>query len=442
MLRVPTLPGALARVLATFRPCFTAPTFQTFSMLAAGLLAQPVGRTVCGMMTGAGVARIWRHGRAHRFFSSARWSPHQIGLLLAELIVTHLLAAHAPITVAIDDTLFRRRGKKVHAVGWFHDGSAAGQVKLGFGNNWVVLAIVVTLPFCSRPVALPVLAALAGKGGATKPDLARDLLDVIAEHFSDRVIHLVADSAYGCGAFAGLGDGMTMTTRARTSAVFSHLTPSRTGKRGRPRLKGDRIGTPTQIAASATWTTVSVSRYATTSTVQITEQVCLWYGAWRTDTVRVILVRDTGRRTKTSTANGYDIALVTTDLTATPQEIIARYAARWSIEVTFFDVKNILGVGQARNRVPKAVQRTVPFGLFCHSILILWYALHGHDQDDAAQRRTSAPWYKTKTEPSTLDMLVKLRRQIIAARFLPIAPRPATTQEIMEVQQAWAQAAA
>jgi hypothetical protein len=98
-----------------------------------------------------------------------------VGLLLAELIVTHLLAADAPITVAIDDTLFRRRGKKVHAVGWFHDGSAAGTAKLGFGNNWVVVAIVVTLPFCSRPVALPVLATLAVKGGATKPELARDL---------------------------------------------------------------------------------------------------------------------------------------------------------------------------------------------------------------------------------------------------------------------------
>jgi len=442
MLRVPTLPGTLTRVLVTFRSCFTAPTFETFTMLVAGLFAQPVGRTVCGMLTGAGLARIWHHGRAHRFFSHARWNPQQVGLLLAEVIVTRLLSAGAPITVAIDDTLFRRRGRKVHAAGWFHDGSAAGQVKLGFGNNWVVVAIIVTLPFSTRPVALPVLDALAVKDGATKPDLARDLLDVIAEHFADRDIHLVGDSAYGCGAFAGLGRGMTMTTRAKTNATFYQLAPPKTGKRGRPRLKGNRIGTPAHIARCATWNTVSVSRYGTTSTVKIAEQTCLWYGVWRTDTVRVILVRDTGRATKTTITGGYDIALVTTDLTATAQEIIARYAARWSIEVTFFDVKNILGVGQARNRVPKAVQRTVPFGLFCHSILIVWYALHGHDPDDTTQRRTSTPWYRTKTEPSTLDMLVKLRRQIIAARFLPTSPRPATTQEIMEVQQAWAHAAA
>lgn len=442
MLRVPTLPGAFTRVLVTFRSCFTAPTFQTFTMMVAGLFAQPVRRTVCGMLTGAGLARIWHHSRAHRFFSHARWNPQQVGLLLAELIVTQLLPAGAPITVAIDDTLFRRRGKKVHAAGWFHDGSAAGKVKLGFGNNWVVVAIVVTLPFCSRPVALPVLAALAVKDSATKPDLARDLLDMIAEHFGDRDIHAVGDSAYGCGAFAGLGDGMTMTTRAKTNATFYQLAPPRTGKRGRPALKGKRIGTPAEVARSATWKTVTVSRYGATSTVKIAEQVCLWYGTWRTDTVRVILVTNTGRTTKTSTTSGYDIALVTTDLTATAEQIIARYAARWSIEVTFFDVKNILGAGQARNRVPKAVQRTVPFGLFCHSILIVWYALHGHHQDDAAHRRASAPWFTTKTEPSTLDMLTKLRHQIIAARFMPTTPRPATTQEIMEVHQAWAQAAA
>jgi hypothetical protein len=63
------------------------------------------------------------------------------------------------VVVAIDDTLFRRRGKKVWAAGWFHDGSAAGPAKTGYGNNWVIAAIVVRLPFPNRPVALPVLAS-------------------------------------------------------------------------------------------------------------------------------------------------------------------------------------------------------------------------------------------------------------------------------------------
>ena len=439
MLRGLTLPGTLLRVLDPFRSCFTAPSFATFTALVAGLVAQPVGRTVCGMLTGAGLARVWHHCRAHRFFSTARWCPQQVGLVLAELIVTRLVAPGAPVTVAIDDPLFRRRGKKVHAAGWFHDGSAAGQLKLGYGNNWVVAAILVTLPFMSRSVALPVLATLAVKGGQSKPDLARDLVDALAERFADRTIQVVADAAYGCGAFAGLGHDMTMTTRARSNAVFFELAPPRTGKRGRPRLKGTRIGTPTDIARSVTWKTVTVARYGTTTTVQVSERHALWYGTWRTDPVRVILLRESTPKTSTS---GYDIALVTTDLTATPEQIIARYAARWSIEVTFFDVKNILGVGQARNRVTKAVERTVPFGLYCHSLLIIWYALNGHAATDTAHRRATAPWYRSKTEPATLDMLTALRHQIIAARFLPPTPRAATTQEILEVQQAWALAAA
>jgi hypothetical protein len=337
MLQGLTLPATLSRVLDPLRSCFTAPTFETFTALVAGLVAQPAGRTVCGMLTGAGLARVWHHARAHRFFSAARWCPHQLGLQVAELVVTHLLAPGAPITVAVDDTLFRRRGKKVHGAGWFHDGSAAGQVKLGFGNNWVVAAIVVTLPFCTRPVALPVLATLAVKGGErSKPDLARDLVDALAEQFPGRRIDLVADAAYGAGVFAGLGDDITITTRARSNAAFYEPTPPRTGKRGRPRLKGDRIGTPAGIAASATWKTVAVTRYGTTTTTcQLAERVCLWYGTWRTDPVRVILLRDTAR----TSGSGYDLALVTTDLTATPEEIIARYAARWSIEVMFFDAR-------------------------------------------------------------------------------------------------------
>lgn len=152
-------------------------------------------------------------------------------------------------------------------------------MRLGFGNNWVLAAIIVAVPYLSRPVG----ATLAVKGARSKPDLACDLVDALAERFGDRGIDVVADAVYGCGAFAGLGEDMTMITRARSTAVFSEVAPPRTGKRGRPRRKGERIGTPTDIAASATWKTVTVARYATTATVAVTDRVCLWYGTWRTD---------------------------------------------------------------------------------------------------------------------------------------------------------------
>jgi hypothetical protein len=91
MLRVPTLPGSLGRVLEAFRPCFTTPTFTTFVTLLAGMVAQPANRTVCGMLAGAGVAGVWHHSRAHRFFAYARWHPDTVGLAVLRLIVGHLV---------------------------------------------------------------------------------------------------------------------------------------------------------------------------------------------------------------------------------------------------------------------------------------------------------------------------------------------------------------
>ena len=93
-------------------------------------------------------------------FTTARWSGDALGLALADLIVTHLLPAGLPLTVAVDDTLFKRSGKKVFGTAWHHDGAAKGPQPIGFGNCWVVAGIVVQLSFLSRPVCLPVLARL------------------------------------------------------------------------------------------------------------------------------------------------------------------------------------------------------------------------------------------------------------------------------------------
>src|SRR5205823_11690869 len=139
---------------------------------------------------------------------------------------------------------------------------------------------------------------------------------------------------------------------------------------------------------------------------------------------------------------GYQLALISTDLTSSPAEIITRYAARWSIEVAIEDAKQITGVGQARNRTRHAVERTVPFGLITQTLVVLWYATTGHHPDDATTRRAAAPWYTSKTQPAYLDMTVKLRRVLIAARFRATNPHPPTPPEILAVQAAWAEAAA
>jgi hypothetical protein len=105
--------------------------------------------------------------------------------------------------------------------------------------------------------------------------------------------------------------------------------------------------------------------------------------------------------------------------------------------VAIEDAKQLFGCGQARNRVAAAVERTIPFQLACQAIAILWYATAGHDPADIEDRRTSAPWYASKAEPSTADMAAKLRRVIIAARFKASRPDQPTPAEISILRLAW-----
>jgi DDE superfamily endonuclease len=359
--------------------------------------------------------------------------------VLADLIVAYLVPAGMALTVAVDDTLFHRSGRTVHAAAWCHDGAAKGPRKISWGNNWVIAGLVVTLPCVTRPVCLPVLFRLYKPQGVTKLVLARQLIDTLAGRYPDRRLHVVADAAYAASELAGLPARVNVTSRLRRNAVLYDLAPPRTGRRGRPRLKGKRLGTPADLAADADWRKVTVTRYGRDAQVWVAQRRCLWYGAFGRQQVRIVLVREIGRR---HGRGGYDLALVTTDLDSSAADIVARYACRWSIEVAIFDAKQTAGVGQARNRVPTAVERTVPFGFCCLTLAILWYAIAGHAPEVVAERRRCAPWYGSKTNPSVTDMLAALRRVLIAAEFCPQHPDQPTYEEIAAVRLAWAQAAA
>jgi len=436
------LPVSLLSVLMTVRPCFTAPAFTTFCGLVAGLAGQVRRRTVVGMLLGACLQRAWPHDRAHYFFSQARWQLDGLGLAVARLVADALIDPGADVTVALDDSVCVRTGPKVHGTGWQHDGSAKNPQKLSFGNCFVTVGIVVALPFCSRAWCLPVLARLhlPGKGaGPSKTAVAAELVALLASAFPGRRLHVVADAAYHGPALRALPENVTWTCRLPRTAVLYGLAPPRTGKRGRPRTKGDRLGTPADLAKNAAWTTHHVVTYHGRTDIKHTATIrCLWYGSFHARIVTVVLVRDQ------DTTSGYDLALVTTDDTAAadPARIVSRYAMRWPVEQAFADARNVLGAGEARNRARLAVERTVPFALLVHTLIVVWYARHGHDQADIDARRYDQPWYGDKTEPAFEDMLVKLRRTLIAARFSAAVPGQPADHEIRAVTAAWAAAAA
>jgi len=437
---MPCLPRSLSRLLEAFRPCFSSRTFPTFVALVVGLIAAPTRRTVCGMFTAAGLTGTWHHSRAHRFFAATRWSLDSVGLTMLRLVIGWLTPTGAAVVIAVDDTLFRRAGRRVHAACWAYDGSrqvAAGQAKLSHGTTFVIAAIVLELPFLERPIALPVLARLWRPGGPTKTALARQLIGVIAAARRDRRFHVVADGAYLCTALRHLPTNVTLTGPLPRNAALCEVhrdvdnPPCLRGRRGRPRTRGKRIGRPHQIAAATPARQATVTRYGRIHTVEVHERRCLWYGVFRSRPMRVIVIREPRRP---------ELALVTTDPTSATEQVIERYAARWAIEVAFADAKQITGVGEARNRTRSAVERTVPFGLFTQSLMILWYHVAGHSPHVVADRRSRARWY-TKTHPSYQDMVSKLRRVLIAAQYRADPPGDLTPEEIQTIRMAWADAA-
>jgi hypothetical protein len=147
-----------------------------------------------------------------------------------------------------------------------------------------------------------------------------------------------------------------------------------------------------------------VTRYGVTETVDLAVITCLWWGSLHRTPVRVVLVRDLDE------TRAYTLALATTDLTTHGEQIVARYASRWSIEQSIKDGKQLLGAGDAQNRLPAAVERTTPLGLANLTILVLWYDHAGQPAADLNSRRSTAPWYRHKRHVSIEDMITAFRR--------------------------------
>ena len=309
------LPGSWAGVLEPLRPVFRRRgTFVLFTVLATGMVTTVGRRSVVGMLAGARMAQQISFHAACRFFSHAVWDIDRLGLVVARMVVARLLGPGEPVTVVIDDTLFKRWGRHVHgAIGRMTVLLRAVRRSPGGTGGWSPGSWS-GYRSATAPVCLPVLMRLwAGKGTTTPVELAAQLLKLLVAEFPGRRVHGVGDAAYHGKPL--LVPGATWTTRLPANACLFDTAPPRTGRRGRPALKGRKLGRPTALAAAAAdggWRTVSVYRYGRTETVQLAERACIWYGSFGNRPGRCVLLRELG------SANAYDLALFTLDPAADP----------------------------------------------------------------------------------------------------------------------------
>ena len=157
-----TLPKSMIQVLAPFAPLFSKSVFEHVQLLLVGAILAPGKRTVASALRAVSLEDERRFCRYHRVLNRAVWSSREASRVLLGLLV-EAFVPEGPLVLGIDETLERRRGKKISAKGIYRDPVRSSRehfVKTS-ALRWVCLALLVPVPWASQVWSLPFLSALA-----------------------------------------------------------------------------------------------------------------------------------------------------------------------------------------------------------------------------------------------------------------------------------------
>src|SRR5215203_1748150 len=394
----------MIRLLAPFAPLFSERVWQHVRLLLVGAILAPGKRTVASALRAVGLEEERRFCRYHRVLSRAVWSGRAASRTLLRLLV-EAFVPDGPLVLGIDETLERRRGKKIRARGIYRDPVRSNRSHFVKASalRWVCVMLLTPVPWASRVWALPFLSALAyseryarehGKHHKKLTEWAWQLLLLVRGWYPRREIVAVADRAYASLKLLDrcrkLRKPITFITRLRLdAALYEPAPPPRPGQRGRPRLKGERLPNLSAVAEDpkTVWEPIKIANWygETDRTVEIASETAVWYstGLFAVP-VRWVLIHAPQGEFKTQ-------ALLCTDLEADPQKVVSWFVMRWQLEVTFQEVGRHLGFETQRQWSDMAIRRTTPalLGLFS---LIALFAHRRMAPSTGAVRR--AAWYR------------------------------------------------
>ncbi len=271
-----TLPAEMIRVLTLFAPLFSKSVWQHVQVLVAGAILAPGKRTVASALRAMGLEEERRFCRYHRVLSRATWSSREASRLLLGLLV-EAFVPEGPLVLGVDETLERRRGKKVAAKGIYRDPvrSTRRHFVKASALRWICVTLLAPVPWAGRVWALPFLSALAyseryarerGLRHKKLTEWAWQLLVLARRWHPERNIVAVADAGYASLQLLDrcrrMPNPITFITRLRLdAALYEPAPPRKPGQMGRPRLKGGRLPNLSVVAQdpSTRWRSVVVA---------------------------------------------------------------------------------------------------------------------------------------------------------------------------------------
>ncbi|MBI3958944.1 MAG: transposase [Chloroflexi bacterium] len=413
-----TLPNEIMVVLIPFAQAFNYRIWDMVQILVIGAILTPGKRTVTAILRTMGLQEDAQFQNYHRVLNRAKWSGLVVSKILFGLLVAAFWVCGAPLVIGADETIERRKGKKIKEKGVFRDPvrSSHKYTVHVFGLRWISMMLIVAVPWSSRVWALPFLTVLApsektnqanGKRHKTSIEWIMQMISAVRRWQPAGMMVLVTDGGL-CAVKLGLRCGdlanpVTWVSRLRLDAALhawpgpqAHSKPGPKPKKGerQPSLEaqlGDR---------KTTWQSLSIAWYGgKTRTLEITTGSNLWYTpSFDPLPIRWVLVRDPDAKLAPT-------AFLCTDLCATPEQILNWFIMRWGLEVTFQESRTHLGLETQRQWSDLAIARTTPALLGLFSLVTLFASRL--TQDQPLPVRTAA-WY-TKPEPTFSDAIAFVR---------------------------------
>ena len=442
------LPPEIVRVLRVFEDVFSERVWDWVQVLVVGAILTPGQRTVAAVLRVMGLSAERQYQNYHRVLNRARWSSRELSRRLLLVLVKTFGPVDGPVVVGLDETIERRRGAQIAAKGSYRDPVRASKshfVKAS-GLRWISMQVLAEIPWAGRVWGLPFLTVLApserynlthGRRHKTLPEWGRQMIRQLRRWLPDRTLVVVADSTYAVlellADAARLWQPVTVVTRLRLDAALYDPAPAREpGTPGRPRVKGERQPTLAArlLEPAAGWETLTVPWYGGgTAAVDVTTGTAVWYHPGQpTVALRWVLLRDPAEQFEPQ-------ALLSTDPTVPPAQIIAWFVARWPLEVTCHEVRAQLGLETQRQWSDLAILRTTPalLGLFSLVTLFAQARLACPDAGGGQSLPVrQAAWY-AKTAPTFSDTLAFVRRLLGPVTVFSTSP---ACDDVIEIPRA------
>lgn len=429
------LPNAMLTILATFAPLFSRPVFKNAIMLMASHFLCTGKRTVTNLLRRLGMHKEKKFTKYFYVIRKAKWSPFQASKILLLMLIDSLLPKNSQIEINIDTNLNRRRGPKIKGLGRHRDAvaSSKSQKVLAIGHNWLVATVRVRIFGSKYKWSLPFLSYLLTpenplsssrneadlKGKARHKKMTKVTCQIIIQLRrwlgSERPLVVVADSAFACREICKtcVKYKVVFCTQLRLDASLYDFPPKPIAKsKGRPRIVGARLPNLEDLVndRNQNWVQLSVQWYdGKTKVLDVLTGTCLWYhNSVGGVPIRWILTKDPKGENK-------PMAILVTDFGICPKQAIELFVGRWSIETSFQEIHQYLGVETIHTWSDLSINRTAPTIIASYSLACLIVNQAAKDTGVEVVPETTA-WYSKDTVTFS-DVIIYLRLLILNKKY-------------------------